>query len=208
MPISSSASRGWIAGIAFLCAATPAYAHALGEGFNDFWGGVVHPAIAFDQAAAIIGLGLILARFPEDDERPLFPIAFVSILGGLIVGGYLPAEWSSLLIPIALMVTGFALINIKEVSTRAPQTVIAFYGIINGLSFGVEIPEASSDFLFSAGILSTTTITVGYTLLLWQKFSRPWCEIAVRIIGSWLFAIGLMVLGLELRPIESDLPTK
>ena len=166
----------------------------------------MHPAIAFDQAAAIIGLGLILARFPDDDERPLFPTAFMSLFAGIIVGSYFPEGWAGVMIPVSLMVVGLCLVDVKGFIMKAPQVALVIYGIVNGLSFGAEIPEDASGFLFAGGMLSTTTIATGYTILLWRKFSRPWCDIAVRIVGSWCIAIGLMVLGLELRPDATAMP--
>ena len=38
------------------------------------------------------------------------------------------------------------------------------------------------------------------TLLSWRAFEGPWLVVASRILGSWLIAIGAMLLAAQLIP--------
>jgi hydrogenase/urease accessory protein HupE len=76
--------------------------------------------------------------------------------------------------------------------------VVGLYGLSFGYLNGTEMQTASSPFLFSIGVIA------GYMLiLLWISaatlaFRHNAFQIGLRVIGSWVAAIGLLLIGLYL----------
>ena len=69
-------------------------------------------------------------------------------------------------------------------------------GFLLGSAQGIEITSAMSGpkFILEAGC--TGLIGIAYGIGLVRRPQRPWAHIAVRVVGSWVAAAGLMVLAL------------
>jgi urease accessory protein len=73
-------------------------------------------------------------------------------------------------------------------------------GLLHGLLNGSELPKTSSSSQISvAGVGAALFIAV--SLLAGQAASihLPWARVVVRVAGSWIAAIGLLMLGWALR---------
>ena len=69
------------------------------------------------------------------------------------------------------------------------------HGWLNGAGIAAAGREASGLF----GIAGTIFVVVALASALVVSLQRPWTRIAVRVAGSWLAAVGLLVLGWGLR---------
>jgi urease accessory protein len=73
-------------------------------------------------------------------------------------------------------------------------------GLFHGILNGSELPKTSSSSqISSAGVAVALFVTV--SLLAGQAASMrvPWARVAVRVAGSWIVAIGLLMLGWAIR---------
>jgi urease accessory protein len=89
---------------------------------------------------------------------------------------------------------------------RLPMIVLIALGAVFGLSHGYEngramVPDTAVHLFilgvaaaggFVAALVSAATIDLS---------ARPWARVGVRIVGSWIAAIGIMTVGLAWRPV-------
>ena len=74
--------------------------------------------------------------------------------------------------------------------------LVAVYGFILGSTQGLEISSTMSAPKFILGVGCTGLIVTTYGIGLVRRLQRPWTRIAVRVVGSWVAATGLMVMAL------------
>jgi|HubBroStandDraft_6_1064221.scaffolds.fasta_scaffold569006_2 hydrogenase/urease accessory protein HupE len=73
-------------------------------------------------------------------------------------------------------------------------------GLLHGILNGSELPKTpSSGQLIAAGV--AVALFVAVSILAGQAASVrvPWARVAVRVAGSWIVAIGLLMLGWAMR---------
>lgn len=178
-----------------------AYAHDLSERYGSLLGALLHPLTALDHALAFSALGLYAGL---QDLRSTHRIVIAFNLA-LLIGVLLPT----------LTATGafasLGVVNITSVvvlgaltafAARLPisvaMTLAVFFGLSHGLENGSDLssigawPSALGVFL--AGVILTVP-----TAALASRLSSGYPRVAVRVAGSWITAIGLMILGLQLR---------
>jgi urease accessory protein len=180
-----------------------AYAHSLSSRFGDFYGGLLHPLTALEHALPILAVGLLAGQQGERAARWLvlvFPLA-------LLVGAGLAAV-TPLLTSMRLLnaISFVALGLLVAAGRRLPMIVLIALGAVFGLSHGYEngramVPDTAVHLFilgvaaaggFVAALVSAATIDLS---------ARPWARVGVRIVGSWIAAIGIMTVGLAWRPV-------
>jgi urease accessory protein len=72
-------------------------------------------------------------------------------------------------------------------------------GLLHGWLNGAAIAEAQREPLGLVGIVSTTFVLVALAGALVVSIRAAWARIVVRVAGSWVAAIGLLILGWNLR---------
>jgi hydrogenase/urease accessory protein HupE len=86
----------------------------------------------------------------------------------------------------------------------APSVVTAIalaVGLLHGWLNGAAIAEAQREPLGLVGIVSATFVLVALAGAFAVSARATWAQVAVRVAGSWVAAIGLLMLGWSLRPI-------
>lgn len=152
-----------------------------------------------DQVIALVALGLALGRL-ESEGRPL-PIATLAagLLAGLASGVALVGHLPETLRALPLLVAGLLLIGPRLASGRGAAALIGLVAVFAGLGYGARIAGLPGVYLYlGAGAAGGILIAVP-GVLLWRWGYRTWFPIAVRILGSWLTAIGIMMLGASFR---------
>jgi hydrogenase/urease accessory protein HupE len=82
------------------------------------------------------------------------------------------------------------------------DTAIALaVGLLHGWLNGAAIAEAQREPLGLVGIVSAIFVLVAMVGALAVSVRAAWARVAVRVAGSWVAAIGLLMLGWSLRPI-------
>jgi hypothetical protein len=201
-----------VVGLAFLAAAyrDPVAARSLLE-----QGGIA-VILSYERALPLIGLGSVLAlmRLRLAALGALAAILGVGVavaahdwLIAAIVSAPAMANRLSLPGPISCVVVGLLLAAPERLrSWLLPPAAMA---IGAALALGVEIVDPSfRDPNFLRGALAASVWLVAAVGLTARLCDRPWFRIAIRIVGSWLIAIGL-ILGAAIllpRPRVADAP--
>jgi urease accessory protein len=181
----------------------PAYAHSLGSRFGDFYGGVLHPLTALEHLLPILALGLLAGQQGPRAARWLlliFPLAL--LIGAGLATAVPPIPGVRLANDLSFAVLGL----LVAAAWRLPLALLIVLGALFGLSHGYEngraiTPETAAH-LFVLGVAAVgavATALVGAATIA-AAAEAAWPRIAVRVAGSWIAAIGIMMIGLSWRP--------
>ena len=179
----------------------PAHAHTSIQGMGEFISGLAHPVTTPAHILLLIGLGLFAGQnWMTKFKIPLVTFVAVTALALLLTTAGLP-KWVSLpmLITNALCVGALVALE-KPIPLAASTALFAIAALAIGLDSGVEKGSSSAVFKTLAGTwigMVGLVINTGFYLSL--GLQKKWLKIGVRIIGSWLVAISLMVLAFALK---------
>jgi hydrogenase/urease accessory protein HupE len=148
-----------------------------------------------DQAIALVALAIVFARVEVDSGgEPLWTLA-IAIVGGVLAGARFNSSLGEFARAIPLIVIGLLLIDPLEKSKGWPRAAIALAGTAAGLSYGATLAPGSSYCVHAGFFLSLAIMATVVAAALWKRIYRPWFRIATRIGGSWMVAIGTILLG-------------
>jgi hydrogenase/urease accessory protein HupE len=74
-------------------------------------------------------------------------------------------------------------------------------GLLHGYLNGSAMAQAKLGALGLTGIVTTLFVVVALAAALVVALRSPWARVAVRVAGSWIAAIGLLLLGWSLRAV-------
>jgi urease accessory protein len=182
---------------------TSAEAHSTGKGLNDFWAGALHPVMTPPHVLILLALGLGLGqRVSMKIGLPLGVFASAAALG---LAATAPG-WISGIHPAAL--SGFALVAGALVASewQLPRVArAAFFGmgaLLISLDSGVEPGTRRVVLVVLLGTwISLTVLLMNIThfVLLAAEQPKKWMHIGIRVVGSWIVAISLLMLAFALR---------
>lgn len=176
-------------------------AHVSIEGWSDLGNGAIHPFFNPAQLLVIIGLALLIGRqVPFRAKWPLIGAAISSAIGLALTLGTFSLPYPT---PV---ITGIALClgMLIALAWEVPEKLALLLAIIAGLALGLDSGRESGGLWPIGQSLLGTFASVNF-LLLYLSFAssnatgRPWAVTGIRILGSWLVAIALMVLAFALK---------
>lgn len=188
---------------AALLLAVPANAHGAMAGGGGFYAGAAHPFVAWEHLLLLLAIGLLLGRRPKRDARlPLLALV-VSLLVGLAAGaaGLGLSVYPGLVLALGLL-SGLVLAS----GVAPPSLAITMIALATGIGIGLDtdVPalKATSNldhFTTYIGVFVAVFLIVLDMMALSLVVKRPPFTIGLRIVGSWIAAISLMVLALQFR---------
>jgi urease accessory protein len=187
--------------VAALATASPAHAHLMNTGFGPFYDGLSHLFVTPEDLLPVIALALLGGQLgPRFGRAVLFALPLSWIVGSFAGGLMSPALTFS--IATAVMTIGLgALVAInKPLPMPLVVGLAALLGLMHGCLSGTELSSQHSVGLVTAGV--ATALFVLTALLAGQVavVRAPWIRVAVQVGGSWIAAVGLLMLGWAVRP--------
>lgn len=197
----SSKRCGWMgAGLSMFVIPTT-HAHLMVEGAGEVANGALHPVMTPAHVLVILSLGLLLGQqLPLNLKWPVRIFAPVSAAALLLtLNGWVEEVHQPVLIGIALVIAGLLTLEVK-----LPVWASGLLCIASALAIGLDSAVDSGP---TAGRLKTLLGTwlalnaaVFYTAICASNAEdRQWARVGIRVIGSWIIAIALMVLAFSLR---------
>lgn len=200
--VSGHVVRAASAAVATLAAITPAHAHLIGTRFGDFYAGAFHPITDLNDVLLWLALGLLAGSQVERSRWLvlLFPLGLAS---GFVLS-------TSAGIALGNNATNATLIGVLGLvlaaGTRLPAPLLGSIGFALGVTRGIAnaaAVEATTNLtLFGAGLACAGYATITLLIALVMAFRRAeagpataWRGIALRALGGWIAAIGLMMIG-------------
>jgi hydrogenase/urease accessory protein HupE len=177
-----------------------ASAHLVTTGLGPVYDGISHLFVSPDDLVPVLALALLAGlNGPAAGRSALFALTGAWLLGG--VCGFVAAAPS---LPPASTTISFLLLGVltaldRRISARLVAGLAALMGLLHGWLNGVGLALAQREGLGLAGIVGATFVVVAIACALVVSLRIPWMRIAVRVAGSWVAAIGLLMLGWSLR---------
>jgi urease accessory protein len=159
---------------------------------------VLHPLTALEHVLPILALGLLAGQQGERAARWLVLVFPLALLCGAALAGVAPPFASARLLNVASFVVLGLLV---AAGWRLPLSLLIVLGAAFGLSHGYENGRAmapdTSVHLFMVGVAAAGgVVTALVSAASIDLAATPWTRVAVRIAGSWIAAIGIMMIGL------------
>ncbi len=171
-----------------------ASAHLVTTGLGPVYDGIGHLVMTPEDLVPALAIALFAGlRGAAPGRRALFvlPLAwFVGGLLGVIIEGLpiLPVAAISFLI---LGVLVAADLNLSQKSFTA---IVVVVGLVHGVLNGVALKEGAG-ILGLIGIMATLFVIVAIASAFIISLRKPWTRIVVRVAGSWVAAMGMLMFG-------------
>ena len=188
---------GAVAGLSLL--PTPAHAHLVTTGLGPLYDGISHLFVSFEDFIPVVAIALLAGlNGPKAGRIALFVVPGAWLLGGLggfAVGAPLPGTLTAA----SFLLLGGLTASDRRLPPAAVTALAAALGLLHGWLNGAGIAEAGREALGLVGIVSAVFVVVALLAAFVVWLRPPWTRIAVRAVGSWIAAIGLLLLGWSLR---------
>ena len=177
-------------------------AHTAMEGSNHFTGGILHPLMTPAHVLILLALGVSLGQHVPLRAgvllRVFAPSAAIAL--ALTMTGWIPIH-PALLAVIALGAGTVVAIE-KPLPSFARCTLFSVAALAIGLDSGVETGGTATVITTLLGTwigLLLFLFAIAYYASLAAEQKRKWLDIALRVAGSWIVAISLLMLAFALR---------
>ena len=182
-----------------------AEAHLVTTGLGPVYDGIGHFCLSPGDVLPALALALLAGLRGARTGRwtmLILPLAWLAGgVGGLVTKG-LAAPPEQLVDALTFMLPGILVAADAALPLVAVGALAALLGGLHGFFNGLAMREAGA----ATGVLQLTGIAVALFVLmalvaaLVVSLRQPWARIVVRVAGSWLAAMGLLLLGWSLRP--------
>jgi hydrogenase/urease accessory protein HupE len=179
-----------------------ATAHDLSDRYGPLLGALLHPLMALDHALALLAVGLIAGQQRRSDARLTLAALLVALLAGVAGGmlGAVPETAGATLgrinlvsVPLlgALVALGLAL------PPAVAVPIATLVGLSHGGENGLDIGAHSASFAAVLGVGLAGTVAALPPAMLVSRLPSGWPRVAVRVAGSWIATIAILVSALE-----------
>jgi hydrogenase/urease accessory protein HupE len=189
--------------VALVLLPRPAHAHLVTTGLGPLYDGISHLFLSFEDLLPVVALSLLAGlNGPKAGRLALLVVPAAWLLGGLV--GFAAAAATPPLPGTVTAGSFLVLGGLTAADRKLPSAVItalaAALGLLHGWLNGAGIAAAGRAALGLVGIVGAVFVVVALLAAFVLGLRVPWTRIAVRVAGSWIAAIGLLLLGWGLRP--------
>lgn len=173
-----------------------AQAHLVTSGLGPFYDGALHLLLSPDELLGLLALALLAGLRGTKAARAAviaLPIAWLVGGGiGLALPVTLDLAWLSV---VSFMVLGVLVV----VDARLPPVIIAglagVYGALHGLLSGSTLATLDAGVASLFGIVLAALLLVLLASAALVPLKAFWTQVAIRVVGSWVVAVGMLMLG-------------
>lgn len=194
------------AGVAvFLCvAASHAYAHSAAKGIGDFYAGALHPLTSLEHILPFLAFGILAGQQGQRAE-PVLGAFCLALLGGALLSFWLPGTpWISVANLASSIVFGGLVALARPLPAALFYAIAIGFGLTHGFANGEGMEPGGKAYLFVPGVALAGLVVTAYGLITTDWLLRRktgWITIALRVAGSWIAAIGILVLAVGGRAL-------
>jgi urease accessory protein len=175
----------------------PAFAHPM-QGVGDFYAGMLHPVMTIETVLPLVAFSLLAGQQQRETAIYLLAAFPATLIVGAFLASLLDAP-SSLGIVELILTAAFGIL--VAFARRLPSWLLVALGAVLGISAGWanagELVGQASRFRFIAGFAVVGLLLLVYGNGLVRNLKWEWTQIAVRVVGSWIAAVSILVLGLR-----------
>ncbi len=175
-------------------------AHLVNSGLGPFYDGVSHFTLSIEDLLPALALALLAGQRGSRAGRLVLFVLPAAWLAGGLLGLAVPAASASAVLTTGSFLALGALVALE--ARLAPAWVAGLagaVGAVHGYLNGAAMSAARLGALGLAGVVVTLFVVVALASALVVALRAPWTRVAVRVAGSWIAAIGLLLLGWSFR---------
>jgi len=179
-----------------------AQAHLVTSGAGPFFDGVAHFFVSLDDLLVVVALSLLSGLLGKTAARGLVLVLPLAWLVGMVLGLSLAERIEGIAWATALtLLTGGLLLSFSpELPTWGMTTVAGLIGLVHGTWNGAAMRATETSSIASLGIVTAAAVVALVLSATAVSVHQSWQRIALRVIGSWVAAFGLLALAWHFRP--------
>ena len=190
------------AGLLALLAPARAEAHLVSTGLGPVYDGIGHMLTTPEDLVPAIALALFAGlRGTGPGRRALFLLPAAWFAGGL-AGLKMRAVSAFPLPAVSFLLLGILVAVNAPLAARGVAAIAIGLGLAHGYLNGIALQASAPGALALVGEAAILFALVALVSAFVVSLERPWTRIAVRVAGSWIAAVGLLLLGWSLRGLR------
>jgi urease accessory protein len=184
------------ASAAWLLSSAPAQAHLATTGLGPVYDGVSHLFLSFTDLLPVLALAMLAGLNGKTAARwAAFVLPASWLIGGVIGFHVGLPSLSPVTLSFSLLLLGSLVAADLRLAPLAVAAVAVALGLLHGTMNGADIALAGREASALAGIAGAIFVTATLLAAAVASLQVPWARIVVRVAGSWIAAIGLLLLG-------------
>jgi len=188
-------------GLAALLIPARAEAHLVNTGFGPFYDGISHLFVTAPDLLVVAALSLLAGLRGNTTARG----TLLAVIAAWALGGIAGLLMAPAVVWTAITTGSFLLLGALLAADRElpPAVVIglgALVGLMHGFLNGAESAASGIGFVGLLGSLAALAVLATLISATAISLAQGWTRIAVRVAGSWIAAIGILMLGWLFRP--------
>ena len=184
------------AGTALLLGSASVQAHLATTGLGPVYDGVAHLFVSFEDLLPVLAMALLAGlNGPVAGRWSLFilPLAW---FGGGIAGFHGAATgWPAGITSLSLLLLGVLVAADRRLRPPVVAALATALGVLHGGLNGAALALAGGEASGLAGISGAIFVLVALGSALVLTLRQRWARHVVRVAGSWVAAMGLLLLG-------------
>ena len=186
-----------IAAFTLLLLSQNADAHLVSTGAGPFYDGSAHFFLTFEEILPVIALSLFAGlRGPRYGRWMIAVLPLCWIIGG-ILGFSKSVSLPGFITGLVMLITGALLAADWKLSIKIVIGIVGFFGLLLGFLNGIGMQNGS--IIEIIGSATAAFIVAVLCAALAVVLNHGWTRIALRVAGSWVTALGLLVLGWSMK---------
>jgi urease accessory protein len=196
LPKSAAAVAG-LGGIAFFFPSI-ARAHLVTTGLGPVYDGIGHLLLTPEDLVSALALTFYCGlRGTQTSRYAIFILPLAWFLGGLI-GMMVEVEPAVPVSPLFFLMLGILVAADITLPLPVVASLTAFTGLMHGFLNGLVLKTGPGT-PGLVGIMAVLFVLATLFSAIVVSLDKPWCRIIVRVMGSWIAASGLLMVGWYLK---------
>ncbi len=175
-------------------------AHLATTGLGPVGDGVSHVLLSPDDLVPVLAMALLAGlNGPRARRHALLALSGAWLAGGIAgfaAGNPLLPAWAP---TVSFLALGGLVAADRRLSPAFVAAIALALGLAHGWLNGAGIAEARREALALLGIAAAVFVVTAAVSAAVVSLQEGWRRVAVRVAGSWVAAVGLLMLGWALR---------
>lgn|GEM_PF-216001 len=189
---------GLVAALGLMFWPSHASAHLVTTGLGPVYDGIGHLVMTPEDLIPALAVALYAGlRGAAPGRRALFVLPLAWFTGGLL-GVTFEGLPTLPVAPTSFFILGVLVAVDLNLSQRGFTAIVIGVGFVHGVLNGVALKDGAG-ILGLIGIMATLFVIVGLVSAFVVSLKPAWARIVVRVAGSWVAAIGMLMFGWAMR---------